>query len=151
MHTRDGDGGKQASLRAVVLHIPTEHVDPCMLSHDRLTLQPFSGCAGAQANRGSYGAQLALLSPRYVFGTQADCSCSRRSSPFNCSEHNRLGGYMMSHALINPTGGNPVGPCGLAVQALSKCRSGMDVPASLHALHAVLAMHRVAVIRDVRA
>lgn len=55
----------------------------------------------------------------------------------------------MLHALINPTGGNPVGPCGLAVQALSKCRSGMDVPASLHAVpgvHAMLAMHRVVVI-----
>lgn len=52
----------------------------------------------------------------------------------------------MSHASINPTGGNPVGPCGLAVQALSKCRSGMEVPASFHAAHAVLAMHRVAVI-----
>lgn len=43
---------------------------------------------------------------------------------------------MMLHALINPTGGNPVGPCGLAVQALSKCRSEMDVPASLHACRA---------------
>lgn len=52
----------------------------------------------------------------------------------------------MLHALINPTGGNPVGPCGLAVQALPKCRPGMDVPASLHAVHAVLAMRRAVVI-----
>lgn len=55
----------------------------------------------------------------------------------------------MLHALINPTGGNPVGPCGLAVQAFSKCRPGMDVPASLHAVHAMLAMlamHRMVVI-----
>lgn len=145
-----GRGWREAgSLRAVVLHIPTEHVDPCILSHDRLTLQLLSGCARAQAINGTYWAQLALLLPTH--GTQADCSHSRYSSPFNCSEYSRLGGYMMSHALINPTGGNPVGPCGLAVQAISKCRSGMDVPASLHAVHAVLAMHRVAVIRDVRA
>lgn len=53
---------------------------------------------------------------------------------------------MMLHALINPTGGNPVGPCGLAVQALSKCRSGMDVPASLHAARAMLALDRMVVI-----
>lgn len=53
---------------------------------------------------------------------------------------------MVLHALINPTGGNPVGPCGLAGQALSKCRSGMDVPASLHAVRAMLAIHQVVVI-----
>lgn len=49
MHTRDGDGGSKALCRAVVLHIPTEHTDPCMLSHDRLTLQPLSAYARARA------------------------------------------------------------------------------------------------------
>lgn len=58
---------------------------------------------------------------------------------------------MMLHALLNPTGGNPVGPCGLAVQALSKCRSEMDVPASLHAVHAVARYAPDGSDKDVRA
>lgn len=53
MHTRDGDGGNKALCRAVVLHIPTEHTDPCYaLPRSPHPAATFSRCTGTVTGHG---------------------------------------------------------------------------------------------------
>lgn len=61
-------------------------------------------------------------SPAFAWGSSPH---DTNDNPFDLSKYSRLSGNMMQYALNHPTGGNPVGSCDLAVQALTKCRSGM--------------------------